>query len=71
MHFGTFLDLEGDFIDTVHFPPVAAAYPFRGKGVYTLTGKVVEEFQYYTLEVEEMRKEAFIDDPRYAGTVSG
>ncbi len=65
MNFGTFLDLDGAFIDTVHFPPVAAKYPFRGKGIYTITGKVVEEFEYFTLEVEEMRKEAFIDDPRY------
>ncbi|WP_255647364.1 DNA polymerase III subunit alpha [Fulvivirga sedimenti] len=67
MHFGTFLDHEGAFIDTVHFPPVAARYPFRGRGIYSLTGKVVEEFEYYTLEVERMEKAIFIDDPRYAG----
>jgi DNA polymerase-3 subunit alpha len=65
MYFGTFLDIEGDFIDTVHFPPVAARYPFRGRGIYTLKGKVMEEFGYYTLEVEEMIKETYIDDPRY------
>ena len=40
MFFGTFLDQDGDFIDTVHFPPIAAKYPFRGKGIYKLTGKV-------------------------------
>jgi hypothetical protein len=32
MFFGTFLDRDGDFIDTVHFPPVATKFPFRGKG---------------------------------------
>ena len=68
MYFGTFLDIEGDFIDTVHFPPVAARYPFRGRGVYTLTGNVMEEFGYYTLEVEKMVKETYIDDPRYSDT---
>ena len=65
MHFGTFLDVEGYFIDTVHFPPVAARYPFRGKGIYTITGKVVEEFGFYSLEVAAMEKELYITDPRY------
>jgi DNA polymerase-3 subunit alpha len=65
MNFGTFLDQEGAFLDTVHFPPVATAYPFRGRGIYRITGKVVEEFQYYTLEVQKMEKETFIDDPRF------
>jgi len=65
MHFGTFLDIDGHFIDTVHFPPVAAQYPFRGRGIYTITGKVVEEFEFYTIEVTAMEKELYITDPRY------
>ncbi|MEM7298444.1 MAG: DNA polymerase III subunit alpha, partial [Bacteroidota bacterium] len=56
MHFGTFIDCEGHFIDTVHFPPSAAKYPFRGKGLYRLTGKVVEEFDFLSLEVDRMKK---------------
>ncbi len=56
MHFGTFIDYDGHFIDTVHFPPVAAKYPFRGKGIYRLIGKVVEEFDFYSLEVTQMEK---------------
>ena len=56
MCFGTFLDLDGYWIDTVHFPPSVAAYPFRGKGCYLLEGKVMEEFGFYTLEVEKMVK---------------
>jgi DNA-directed DNA polymerase III PolC len=54
MHFGTFLDQEGQFIDTVHFPPVAARYRFTGKGVYKISGTVTEEFGFLTLEVTEM-----------------
>lgn len=65
MNFGTFLDMEGQFIDTVHFPIPAAQYPFRGRGIYSITGKVVEEFEFYTIEVTKMVKERFIDDPRY------
>lgn len=67
MQFGTFLDVNGDWIDTVHFPPVVARYPYRGKGIYRLTGKVVEEFGYYTLEIQSQERLAYIEDVRYAG----
>ena len=66
MFFGTFLDKNGDWIDTVHFPPVAKKYPFRGNGVYKLLGKVVEEFGFYSLEVHQMEKMAYVQDVRYA-----
>tara|TARA_R110002050_G_scaffold300722_2_gene471896 strand:- start:34291 stop:37281 length:2991 start_codon:yes stop_codon:yes gene_type:complete len=51
MFFGTFIDVEGNWIDTIVFPPVAARYPFSGPGSYVLHGKVVEEFGYLSLEV--------------------
>ncbi|MCE7042587.1 DNA polymerase III subunit alpha [Dyadobacter sp. CY312] len=54
MYFGTFLDQEGQFIDTVHFPPVAAKYKFSTKGIYKICGKVTEEFEFLTIEVEEI-----------------
>jgi DNA polymerase-3 subunit alpha len=66
MFFGTFLDRDGYFIDTVHFPPVAAKFPFRGKGVYTITGKVLEDFDCVNIEVLSMERKAVIEDPRYA-----
>lgn len=54
MQFGTFLDQEGQFIDTVHFPPVAAKYRLSGKGVYKICGTVTEEFGFLTVEVFEI-----------------
>ncbi len=66
MFFGTFIDQDGDWVDTVHFPDIAAKYPFRGKGIYTLTGTVVEEFGVLSIEVSAMRKEPYVEDPRYA-----
>ena len=65
MQFGTFLDLHGHWIDTVHFPPAAARFPFRGKGVYLLRGQVSEEFGFITLEVNYMERLAYVQDPRY------
>ncbi|MEQ9424756.1 MAG: DNA polymerase III subunit alpha [Cyclobacteriaceae bacterium] len=56
MNFGTFIDEEGLFIDTVHFPQSAVQYPFRGRGIYQLEGKIVEEFDFFTMEVERMNR---------------
>jgi DNA polymerase III subunit alpha len=56
MYFGTFIDLQGEWIDTVHFPPSAKAFPFQGPGCYELIGKVVEEFDFITLEVSAMKR---------------
>lgn len=66
MSFGNFVDRDGEFLDTVHFPQVAARYPFRGKGVYAVTGKVVEEWNFQTIEMERMERLPYVDDMRYA-----
>ncbi len=66
MNFGTFIDKAGHFFDTVHFPEIAARFPFRGRAVYGVTGKVVEEFGFYMLEVSALRKLKTITDPRYS-----
>ncbi len=65
MHFGAFLDSEGEFFDTVNFPNSLKKYPFRGYGVYLILGKVVEEFGFPSLEVIKMAKLPFQPDPRY------
>lgn len=65
MHFGTFLDQNGGWIDTVHFPPVARRYPFRGKGIYRITGKVVSEFDFLSIEVIKQERMTYVTDPRY------
>ncbi len=63
MHFATFLDNEGNFFDSVHFPNSVKAYPFRGDGIYLLLGKIVEEFGYASIEVYKMAKMALIENP--------
>jgi DNA polymerase-3 subunit alpha len=64
MHFGTFIDAEGHFFDTVHFPQAVSQYPFRGDGVYLVRGKIVSEFGFPSLEVEKMAKMPIQPDPR-------
>jgi len=65
MSFGNFVDLRGEFIDTVHFPQVARDFPFRGRGVYCIEGKVTEEFDCYSVEVDRMEKVKLVPDARY------
>jgi DNA polymerase III alpha subunit len=56
MHFHTFLDGSGDWLDTIFFPNTSRYYPVTGKGCYAMKGKVVEEFGVYSIEVTECRK---------------
>lgn len=66
MYFGTFLDEEGQWLDTVHFPDIAKKYHFRGKGVYKVKGRVIEDFGCISVEASYMEKMDIIEDPRYA-----
>ncbi len=64
MHFGTFIDANGRFFDTVHFPRAVTDYPFRGDGVYLVKGKIVEEFGFPSMNVLKMAKMPLKADPR-------
>jgi DNA-directed DNA polymerase III PolC len=63
MWFGTFLDAEGDFFDTTHFPNNTPAYPFRGAGCYLIMGKVVEDFGFPSVEVIRFAKLEILGNP--------
>lgn len=56
MWFGTFLDTEGNFFDTTHFPNSTPVYPFRGAGCYLIEGKVVLDFDFPSIEVIRFAK---------------
>jgi DNA-directed DNA polymerase III PolC len=66
VHFGTLFDMEGEQLDTVQFQDVALNYPFRGKGIYAIYGKVSEEFGHYTIETSRIEKIPYRIDIRYA-----
>lgn len=54
MKFETFLVVNGDFFDTVHFSRSLKPYPLRGTGTYLLEGKVVLEFGCSAIEVHKV-----------------
>lgn len=70
MSFGTFMDVNGDFIDTVHFPDILRKYPFQKGGFYMLQGKVTEEYDVYSIEVSYMRKIGYFEDKLPGAAVS-
>ena len=65
MYFGTFADYSDALFDTVHFPKVAERYQFQSKGIYKISGTVVEELGYYSIIVEELYFQEIIPDPRH------
>ncbi len=64
MKFGTFLDVNGDFFDTVHFPPSLKKYPLSGTGLYLLEGKLTADFGCPAMEIIRCGKMPLKQDPR-------
>jgi DNA polymerase-3 subunit alpha len=56
MFFGTFIDINGHWIDTVHFATAAKLYPLKGPGCYSITGKVVVEFDFVYINVTKIER---------------
>jgi DNA polymerase-3 subunit alpha len=65
MNFGTWIDGDGAFFDTTHFPDILYRWPFKGPGCYLIQGKVVVEFGFPSIEVEKVDRLPMVDDPRY------
>ncbi|WP_199120299.1 DNA polymerase III subunit alpha [Pedobacter sp. ASV28] len=63
MWFGTFLDANGHFFDTTHFPNTTPNYPFRGAGCYLILGKVVADFGFPSIEVIKFAKLELVGNP--------
>jgi DNA-directed DNA polymerase III PolC len=57
MSFGTFIDVSGDWIDSVHFPDVHKRLPPKS-GFYKITGKVTSDFGVCSLEVINLQRAA-------------
>jgi DNA polymerase-3 subunit alpha/error-prone DNA polymerase len=68
MYFGTWIDNEGTYFDTVHFPDNLLQYPFLGGGCYLLLGVVEVDYHFPTITILKMAKMPFVPDPRYMDT---
>lgn len=68
MYFGTWVDVNGDYFDTAHFPDTLKEYNFQGGGCYLLLGTVEIDFHFPTIAIHKMAKMPMIPDPRYHST---
>jgi DNA polymerase-3 subunit alpha/error-prone DNA polymerase len=66
MYFGTWIDCDGDYFDTAHFPKVVTEFPFLGGGCYLLLGTVEVDYHFPTITITKMAKMPFVPDPRYS-----
>jgi len=66
MYFGTWIDAEGQYFDTAHFPDSLRKFPFKEGGIYLLLGTVEVDYHFPTVTISKMAKMPLIADPRYS-----
>lgn len=66
MYFGTWIDAEGQYFDTAHFPDSLRQFPFKEGGIYLLLGTVEVDYHFPTITITKMSKMPLIADPRYS-----
>ncbi|NDP21977.1 MAG: DNA polymerase III subunit alpha [Paludibacter sp.] len=66
MYFGTWIDHDGNYFDTTHFPDNLLQFPFQGGGCYLLLGTVEVDYHFPTVTISKMAKMPFVPDPRYS-----
>ncbi|KFF00680.1 DNA polymerase III subunit alpha [Chryseobacterium formosense] len=66
MYFGTWIDAEGQYFDTAHFPDSLRKFPFKEGGIYLLLGTVEVDYHFPTVTITKMAKMPLVADPRYS-----
>lgn len=66
MYFGTWIDAEGQYFDTTHFPDSLKKFPFKEGGIYLLQGTVEVDYHFPTVTITRMANMPLIADPRYS-----
>ena len=64
MRLSTFIDVNGNYFDVVHFTNVVHLYPINGMGVYACYGKITNRFGFCSMNVIQSKKMSIAGDPR-------
>ena len=70
MSFGTWIDKDGTYFDSIHFAQVLKKFPFDAAGCYLIEGKVEFDFDFPSIHVFKCNRLPLINDPRYENTVA-
>ena len=65
MRLSTFIDIDGNYFDAVHFTDVVSLYPINGMGVYACYGKITNRFDFCSMNVVKSKKMSIAGDPRF------
>ena len=65
MRLSTFIDVDGNYFDAVHFTNVVNIYPINGIGVYGCYGKITNRFGFYSMNIIQSKKMSIAENPRY------
>ena len=56
MHFGSWIDAQGELFDTAHFSGSLKEYPFQRIGCYLLLGSVEVDYHFSTITLSKIAK---------------
>ena len=65
MRLSTFIDIDGNYFDAVHFTDVVSLYPINGMGIYACYGKITNRFDFCSMNVLKSKKMSIAGDPRF------
>ena len=65
MRLSTFIDIDGNYFDAVHFTDVVSLYPINGMGIYACYGKITNRFDFCSMNVLKSKKMSIASDPRF------
>jgi DNA polymerase-3 subunit alpha len=64
MRLSTFVDVDGNYFDAVHFTNVVHLYPISGVGIYACYGKITNRYDFCSMNVIKSKKMSIVCDPR-------
>jgi DNA polymerase-3 subunit alpha len=64
MRLSTFIDIEGNYFDAVHFTDVVHSYPINRIGIYECYGKITNRYGFCNMNVIQSKKMGIVCDPR-------
>jgi len=65
MRLSTFIDIDGNYFDAVHFTDVVSLYPINGMGIYACYGKISNRFDFCSMNILKSKKMGIAGDPRF------
>jgi DNA polymerase-3 subunit alpha len=64
MRLSTFIDIDGNYFDAVHFTNVVHLYTINGIGIYGCYGKITNRYGFCSMNVIQSKKMGIVCDPK-------